>query len=412
MNSKVAPYIAISFIFCILTFSLIIKPEIDIYDDADEKRFHYPTILMFMDQFPNLDLVNYYSATTPLYHIILALSGLIVGPSIVRLRLINASISLVCLLTIYWYFSTRGGRAKGIVLSLIFLLSPYYIGPAIRLSTDNAALLFAVVSIFTMERDVFSFGNSIVTNLLILLTVATRQLYAWLIGAFLLFHLQKHCHDLFTKKRIKTVLPIFIPVSGLAFFIDLWHGLTPPSFIRHTAWRSNLDAPVYMISLVGLYCNFFCLWLVKSFREARREICFAGALIVMGLGYLLLHPISNEYDRITRGGSLWLASTHLPTILSSSVVFWILFPLGLVYLHLMLRTLVRRKEYLIIMCFFLWLMANMSSHKTMQKYYEPFTLFFIGYTVAPLRTERFVDWIGPILLIMGLLGVAILRFYH
>ena len=412
-KNEILPYILLSLAFFVLVFPLVLRPEIDVYDARDEAWFHYPTTLTFINQFPNLDLINYRSATTPLYHIILTLSAFMFGSGIIQLRFINSVISLACLLVVYGHLSKRGGRLKGLLFAVIFMLSPYFIGPAIRLSTDNAALLFAFLSILTMDTNISSTKHSPLTNILILFTILTRQIYAWLIGAYLLLNLQRR-DDKRLVNLLKTVLPIFIPVTGLAFFLFLWKGLAPPYFARHSERTLNWDVPVYIVSLVGLYGSFFCLWYLRLYRQNRGKAIYIITLVVLSIGYLLLHPVSNEYYGTeyheTRGGALWLVAMYLPTLFSSSIVYWVLFPIGLLYLYVITQHLALKQDYLMIICFSLWLIANMASTRTYQKYYEPFLLFLLGYSTVILNTERWYYWGGPIILLVGFVGIALLRF--
>jgi hypothetical protein len=390
---------------------LIIKPGINIYDSRDETAYHYPTIVEFRNQFPNLDLVNYSSATTPLYHILLTITSFFVGSDVISLRFASLTLSLCLLLLVYRYFSKRGEMKKGLFFASILLFSPYFIGPSIRLSTDNMALLLAILSIYAIEISSFSFKDSLFSNILILLTILTRQIYIWLIGVFLIFSLFRFDSKQGIAKLIKYNLPVIIPISGISFFLFLWKGLTPPFFMEaHTSLKLNWDAPIYAISLLGLYGSFFFMWFLQLYKfDNNRLIIFL--LISFGVGILLLHPVSNEYDVSIRGGALWLVASHLPNIFSTSTVFWILFPLGLIILFFLFQYLVSRQEYLMIICFSLWLAANIINSRTYQKYYEPFTFFFIGYTLMPVIKSNWLKWIGPFGLAAGLILIMILRFF-
>lgn len=125
--SKIYPYVILSFLFIILVVPLIIKPEIDIYDERDEKCCHYPIIVNFSEQFPNFNFDHSPSATTPLYHIFLSIPARLFGSEIIRLRFINSIFSLVCLLVIYKYFSKRGDRLTALLFIIIFMFSPYFL---------------------------------------------------------------------------------------------------------------------------------------------------------------------------------------------------------------------------------------------------------------------------------------------
>jgi hypothetical protein len=415
-KERMLPHIALALIFLVLVVPLALKSEIDIYDARDEESFHYPTIRDFWDDFPSIDLANYRSATTPLYHIILALGARVMGLNVIPLRLFSALFSLGCLLVFYTYLSKRGDRLKAFFFTALLLFSPYFIGPAIRLSTDNAGLLLALLAIYAMEFSAPTTRNFVLTNVLILAAVWVRQIYVWLLGAYVLFNLRRTEFALEGKTLIRLIWPTLIPIVGLAYFVFLWKGLTPPPFAGHFSYGLNWDVPVFLVSLVGFYGLFFSPWLLQLYRRKPGLLPFI-VLMIFAAGYLLLHPVSNEYPLVDgsifyRGGALWLIASRLPNFIGSALLFWVLFPLGLAFLYLMARYLASRREHLIMICFALWLTANITNKDTYQKYYEPLLFFFMGYVLVTIETkgEKYA-WIGPMLLMAGFMGIAVTRFF-
>src|SRR6478609_2735318 len=59
------------------------------YHGGDERTYHLPTIVQFHDQLPGVDLVDYPAAQTPLYHLLAAIWGQLVGMELWRLRVIG-----------------------------------------------------------------------------------------------------------------------------------------------------------------------------------------------------------------------------------------------------------------------------------------------------------------------------------
>jgi hypothetical protein len=294
------------------------------------------------------------------------------------------------------------------------MFSPYFVGPAIRLSTDNAALFMAIAAIYSMDVTPPKTKNFFLSNLLILVTVWIRQIYAWLLGAYVLFNLWR---SRWQKVNLAAmILPAVIPIGGMAYFFLLWNGLTPPPFAGHFSYGLNWDVPVFIVSLIGFLGIFFSPWLFKLYQ---RNPGWLPLLLTTGLavGYLLLHPVSNEYpvadgSIFYRGGALWLIASRLPNLLSSAIVFWVLFPLGLACLYLMARDLFSRDEYFVVICLGLWLAANITNKDTYQKYYEPFLLFFMGYVLVKIDTQgQKAEWIGPLILLAGFMGIAVTRFF-
>lgn len=411
LKGRVLAYFVLSLVFFALIIPLILGPAIDVFDERDESLFHYPTILAFREQFPNLNFANYGSATTPLYHVVLVMPALVFGSNLIPLRFISSLLSLACVLVVYEYFFRRGGTLRGLYFAVLFFVSPYFIGSAIRLSTDNLALLFALLSILIMDVRRPETKTSLATNLLILLAILTRQIYAWLIGAYLLFNFQLRKHNPAFKHLIASYWPAMIPAVGLFYFISLWQGLTPPDFAIHQAYWLNWDVPIYVVSLLGVYGLFFAVWQFELYSQNQRQILPIVLAFTVSLCCLFLSPISNAYDRVNRGGALWLMISILPTPLYYAVIYGLLFPIGTLCAYTLIWHLIRRQDYLMAICFVLWIIANMTNTRVYQKYYDPLLLFFIGYALVTVKSERRFSWIGPLILLAGFTVLALFRFF-
>jgi hypothetical protein len=408
-HKKWLPYFFLSVIFLVLVIPMTLKTETGVSGSRDEVQFRLYQIITYTQQFPYLDFKNVRPSQTPLYHVMLMFMAFIIGTDLVQLRLVSASISLICLLVIYRYLSERGDPLNGLLFSLIFLLSPYFVQSAIMLFSENTAFLFALLSLMMLDISILRKRHFLWANIFILLTVLTRQIYIWLVGVSLLFSFQNQ-----QNKRLginlKNALPSLMPLAGLAYFVFLWGGLSP----RATSYSAttNWDALIYIISLLGLYGTFFAPWYFRLYRQNqdRRKTIYVVGLVIFGISYLLLHPVSNEYNIITRGGALWLLATYLPTLFSSSVIFSFLFPVGLIWLYITMQYLLSKRDYLMVFSFPLWLAANVANPRTYQRYYELFLLFFIGYSLVALKPERWKEWAGLILLPLFLAGMTMYKY--
>jgi len=403
-------------LLAIAFFAMISKVETGVSGSRDEVVYHYRTIIDFTEQFPNLDLRNYHSATTPLYHVFLTFAALVVGTDLVTLRFINAIISLILLFSVFIYLSRKSQTPfLAFILTLAFMMSPYFIRSSIMLFTDNMAIVLTLLSIMMLDTSVVRVQHFVWSGLFIFLTVLTRQVYAWLIGAFVVASLQAFYKDKEWALLLRSVWPAVFPVAGLAFFVVQWGGLIPVRFLgRHEASALNWEVPAYIISLIGLYGAVFAPWYLRLYRENRRrwKAIHLGGLVALGVGYLLINPISSSADYPHRevGGALWLLTTGFPVLFSSSLVFWILFPLGLIWLYSMLQHLTSRKDYLVVSVLPLWLIANMTSAITYQRYYDLFSLFVILYSLATVKVKHWYDWIGPVGLLALLTGMSVYKY--
>src|SRR4051812_46285669 len=67
--------------------------EIQTFHGSDARVYHLPTILQFRHQLPGVSLHTYPAAQTPLFHLLFALYGKVVGFELWKLRLLNVVVS-------------------------------------------------------------------------------------------------------------------------------------------------------------------------------------------------------------------------------------------------------------------------------------------------------------------------------
>ena len=108
---------------------------------------------------------------------------------------------------------------------------------------------------------------------------------------------------------------------------------------------------------------------------------------------------------------MFTAGLAVPTPLGTPLIFWILFPLGLVYLYVLVARQVFSGSYFIVVALILWMLANSFSAAVLQKYYEPMLIFFIAYILAPLNFESLIEWLIPSAYLFGCLSLDVLIFY-
>jgi hypothetical protein len=337
------------------------------------------------------------------------------GDALLPLRSASAGLSLLCLWVAYSHLARRGRRAVALFFTLLIALSPYFLGSAVRLATDNLALLFAFGSIALTTAQPRPRGWPWLVNSLILLAVLTRQTYIWLIGMYLSeLALRPPAHD--RRGWIAHLIPLILPVAALAFFIVLWRGLTPPAYAAHLGSTLNWEAPVYAVSLLGLYSAFFAPWWLHP-DALKRDRWPLLALIAAGVIYLLVFPVSNAYplpqfpgSLHDRGGALWAVVGRLPTLLGTGIPFWPLLALGLTSFGLLGKQLWQRGDHALVTGYALWLLTSLLNSRTYQKYYEPFTLFFVGAALVDHCPQRWRAWVGPLILLGGLAAISLTRF--
>lgn len=381
----------------------LLRSDLEVYDQRDEDLFHLPTVLGFARALPRPDLSDYASATGPLYHLMLAPLAAMSGENLLLLRLATAAMSLVMLVLAARLLAGRAtAPAPLLALALLPLaLSPYVLGPAVRLSTDNAALMWVVATLVVLDRAPGPppWRTLLLAGALAAAATLTRQIHGWLVGLLVLAALP---HP--TGFQPARLLPALLPVLALAPLVLLWGGLTPPSFSEH---QGGLDPHVGLteLAVLGGLALPWAPWL-----WAERSAALALGSLALGAVLLLLFPIPWVEDPLRYGGSLWRAASLLPDLLGSTALFWVLVPTGLLALATLLRRAWWTGDLLPAAATLLFLVANLASARAYQKYYEPFLLLALGWTLSRGPQPPRWAWAGPAALALAWLAVALVRF--
>ena len=287
---------------------------ITIFDDLDERLFHYPTIRQFAHDLPWPHLHDYQSATTPLYHLLMSPIALAVDGSMEPLRLVNLLLSVGAIWACIRVLTGWGNPLTACVGALLVCTSPYFVGPAIRLSTDNAALLFVFLLLGASHPR--HSGRHGWAALFAAAAVLTRQIHLWVVVpiAYSCWIRYRRLHPSFGGAAV--------PIAVLVPFALLWGGLTPPSFADGHQRGLNPDALVMFLGVLGAHSWCASPWLGRSLcsRGARLMI---PLVVLVSCGLLAAHamPWVDEPSRI--GGAIWSIARFTPALLDVPAVFWV-----------------------------------------------------------------------------------------
>ena len=200
--------------------------EIDTFHGSDARVYQLPTILQLSER---LDLSSYPSAQTPLFHLIMAGWGKLVGFELWKLRLLSVAISYGMALALLHLLrrATPLGAWPAFALTLLFVLSPYVLGASFTLLTDNLALLFALLALERIERfrTHGSLGAFALACLAIAGAVLTRQSFLWLALVAAWFLLRSRMP---LSRRAAGAALLGLALVPLAALVVEWGGLVPP----------------------------------------------------------------------------------------------------------------------------------------------------------------------------------------
>ena len=81
-------------------------------------------------------------------------------------------------------------------------------------------------------------------------------------------------------------------------------------------------------------------------------------------------------------------------------MFFVLLPLGVVFIYVAALTARYHKDRFFLSAFLVWLVFSLGYTIFYQRYFEAFTLFFILYYGLQAGTKTRWSWVGPITLVV------------
>jgi hypothetical protein len=388
--------------------------EIHTFHGSDARLYHLPTILQFAD---HLDLGRYPAAQTPLYHLLFAGWGKLVGFELWRLRLLNVAISYAAVLVLFRLLTRRGlPQPQSFALALLLALSPYYLGASFTLLTDNLALLFGLLALDRFERfgDNASLADFALACLAMGAAVLTRQSFLWLALVAAAYLLRSPLPP--ERKALGAGLAA-LALAPLGALAAAWGGLVPPGSDPASCGLcadrdpATLRTVGFTVALFGIYAAIVAgpalVRRVRALRDSRalrvaarltrRDLPRRGLAIAAGAGAaaLLVSPLSYKpLSAATPGdaGWLWKLSDKLPDLLGTSLVFWALVPLGAAALYLLARR--EGALSLPVVMFASVLVAALPVGLVYQKYFDPLALIAVALLARRGDLERPVDHAG------------------
>jgi 4-amino-4-deoxy-L-arabinose transferase-like glycosyltransferase len=397
---------------------------LSMFHGSDEFSFHYPTILRFANELPFPNLANYNASQTPLFHVLMAHVGKITGYEIWRLRLVEALISYLLVLSVFRLLRTRlrMGVLQSIALALLFLLSPYVYAGSFRLLTDNLALLFSVLAIDRLERfrESGKSGPLLAAAACAGFGILTRQSSVFLFaiaGAYAMFS----GSGVSVRTRAVTLGAILLALVPAVSLFLTWHGLIPPGGDKSTCGlctaRQGLSSPGLSISatqltlaVVGLYGTvLFAPRFPWRDRTALKELLRGGAVATAACaGFLIASPAAPDSHPIgvkTTAGALWTVASHTPLVDGTPLLLWIL--VALAGPVLWWRFTIAPRRWLFVAWFGCFLVSTLAIRLSWQKYVDPYVLIGLLISAQPYELDRPKRLIGAAVLAVGFIAYTL-----
>ena len=370
----------------------------------DMTRNHVPVIEAFAAEWPAPELGDYDSATTPGMHLLLAAMVRVLGPSETLLQLATCLFG-AGLIGVAWWFGTRvvgGWMAAACLLPLA--LSPYVLGNAIWVMTDNLSLALVAVSIGVAIFIRPSWGSASVSSIFLVLAVLVRQINVWPTAL-------AWCATMLGQPGVRRRLsfrdeldegatlgpPVILGGGGmLAFlvlggFVLLWGGLVPPSFqpggggVEHSGGLNLAVAP-FVLTLLGAYAiPALIVFLPMCLEDPRvRRAALWGAAVGLLVGIALHSAPGKDLGRV--GGWVWTLAERLPVVGGRSVVLVLGAILGGFtagcFFGLLASAGRSRAGWLLIGFGASFIAAYTANAQVFQRYFDPPVLLALGWGLA------------------------------
>ena len=380
-----------SIAYFLLGLVLVLRPDLEVFDQADEARFHLPTIERYAAELPAPNLREHGAAMGPLYHLALAIPAR-VGADLWLLRILTLFGATAGVLMAFR--ATEGSRV-GAAAAVAMALSPYYVGAAVRLSTDDVALALVVASLVALDRGRFAAATA-----LAVLAVWTRQIHVWLAVPLMAA----------AWGDPRRMLGALAPIGAVLVLFAIWGGLVPPAFQKgHVGAAVNLDVLVLVLAATGVYALFFLPSIARVLRELRPRPLDLGLAALGGAAVLAVHPVAYGVDPRRWGGSVLSFAGRFPDVGGTDLLLWALVPVGAVAILVSIRSALLQGRAAWAFALPAFVVCNLASDRAYQKYYEPFLLLAMGASLGRRDEPLRAAW-GPAALAAIFLAIDLWRF--
>ncbi|MFO0784068.1 MAG: hypothetical protein U0636_10340 [Phycisphaerales bacterium] len=369
----------------------------------DQTQYHAKVIQEFASQWPHCDLVNYQSATSPGWHLLLA-ALLKMGASMQVLRWVNAATG-VLLLLVATTTAARWARPRtAACLFMPLALSPYAVGGSAWITTDVPALLCMTVALAATTRA--PVWKPRTAGIWATLAVAVRQPFAWLALPMVWRGMQDAGRSATADAQPRSLAVVFawaaLPILLLGVLVWQWHGLMPPAYRSLHDAGANPAGVVVLLALTACWGGplaailLWQAWRAKNHEQPWMDFTLRWAAAAAALALLYTLAIHTNYSKEDGrwAGPIWSLVNHAPTLGGTrSSVLLVLAPLGAATLAVLWRCALRRHLGQVAVLFMLSLAcvaaANTANSQAWERYADlPLLVLLPWMASLCARTER------------------------
>ena len=386
-----------------------------VYQAYDELH-HYQIVVTAARIWPRPLLSGYSSWSGPLVYWLLEGLSRPFGSSLVAVRLVVTVMSWLACVTAYVIFRDRLGARPLVALALAFMLavSPYFFGQSFYVLTDNPTWLFVVLALERLLAYVREPRSGRLAAFAAFAAAATlmRQVAAWL---FLPALAALFSVGVPPRARAWGAALIALGMAPLAALLVSWGGLLPSGGVQVDPSVYRLRNACFCLAVVGLWGLLLTpaedIQALPGRLQRRGAAAVAAAvalsLIAMAAGVMTSLRGGDPYGigLVGRIGEAWWR------LLGTSLVWWILVPLGAAVIVALVVTRWRRlPDRILVVALAAVVLSGAANTTWYQRYVDFAVLLLLGGLVASGRARvRRVDalrWAG--IVVISLLSTAVL----
>ncbi|MFK7759600.1 MAG: hypothetical protein AB8C13_06610 [Phycisphaerales bacterium] len=392
----------------------------------DDLIYHWPTVQTFADELPTPNLSNYLSATTPGYHLELAIVHRL-GASRTLVQLYASLWTVLLLATLAWRFGKSFGK-QGLLVMLPLFASIYILFPAIWLLPDNAAWLGVLLMLILAIEKPPTLRVILASGLLLTILVFIRQIHIWAaaliwtsawVGTQSQLPNNTTLPSLFSDpaSRLKRLTPALIaalPAALILFWLyTLWGGLVPPNF-QNNHQGANPATPAFILTQIAILSAFYApILLPQLLTVIRTHISWIITIAVLGLIIGIL-PHTSMSTQDGRFSGWWSIAHKLPTIANRSPFIILGALAGAIACLLWVSMLNRRDAWIFSIGLIAFIAAQSANFASWQRYHEPFLLILgsLIFTRVPAiynAPKKAIIGSVALALLMGAITVSALK---
>ncbi|MFM7262050.1 MAG: hypothetical protein ACKO3W_15790 [bacterium] len=405
-----------------LAMAAILMGVVETSEWFDQRDYHLPVIRTFAEALPAPDLSDYNSATTPGYHLVMALATRAVGESIV-LWIVNACFGVAFVALVAFAIARMAGVLVGIGAGVLLGCSPYVLSSSVWLTTDNLAsivLVGAFLAALPIASGVtrYPVRAGAITAFVAAIAVLVRQILAYAAA----FPAAAVVARAAAERRLPRIADLglaalaLVPAIGIvACFVLLWGGLVPPTFRTYHGGGANPATPIYALAVVAVWGLPIFVGIPGFLRELLSPrmvllaICAGAAACVVPSNYVV---------HVRFGGILWTVASKLPAPGERSLLLVSLAALGAAALGAYLRLWARSTSIgaravgaYALLAFAGMVVAQTANQQCFERYIQPPTVVFALVAAAAIAGRSLRTW--PILAMsIVAVGLSLVNVYR